>query len=59
MKAIDRAKSHFNSLEIKKIKVPEWDMDIYARPLNLFKRQQSYIEIWLDDDSIDYVSLCS
>jgi len=41
MKAIDRAKAHFDSLDIKKIKVPEWGDDegnplvIYSKPLTL------------------------
>jgi hypothetical protein len=54
MKAIDRAKSHFNSLEIKKIKVPEWDMDIYARPLNLFETKK--LMKYANDDSIEMLA---
>tara|TARA_R100000654_G_scaffold821_4_gene3177 strand:+ start:9739 stop:10059 length:321 start_codon:yes stop_codon:yes gene_type:complete len=54
MKAIDRAKSHFNSLEIKKIKVPEWDMEIYARPLNLFETKK--LMKYANDDSIEMLA---
>ncbi len=40
MKAIERAKAHFDSLDIKKISVPEWGEDgqpllIYSKPLTL------------------------
>ena len=41
MKAIERAKAHFDSLDIKKISVPEWGDDdgnplvIYSKPLTL------------------------
>ena len=40
MKAIEKAKAHFNSLDIKKIDVPEWDLVIYAKPLNLFETKK-------------------
>jgi hypothetical protein len=40
MNAIERAKAHFNSLDVKKISVPEWGEDgkpllIYSKPLTL------------------------
>jgi hypothetical protein len=40
MKAIERAKAHFDTLDIKKINVPEWGEDgqsllIYSKPLTL------------------------
>ena len=41
MKAIERAKAHFDNLDIKKISVPEWGDDdgnslvIYSKPLTL------------------------
>ena len=40
MKVIDKAKAHFNSLDIKEIEIPEWSDDgeilkIYAKPLTL------------------------
>jgi len=40
LKAIERAKAHFDSLDIKKISVPEWGEDgqpllIFSKPLTL------------------------
>tara|TARA_R100001163_G_C5065772_1_gene203818 strand:- start:3255 stop:3575 length:321 start_codon:yes stop_codon:yes gene_type:complete len=54
MKAIERAKEHFNSLEIKKIKVPEWGIDIYAKPLNLFETKK--LMKYANDDSIEMLA---
>jgi len=54
MKAIERAKAHFNSLDIKKISVPEWDMDIYAKPLNLFETKK--LMKYANDDSIEMLA---
>ena len=54
MKAIDRAKAHFDSLEIKKIHVPEWDMDIYAKPLNLFETKK--LMRYANDDSVEMLA---
>lgn len=48
MKAIDRAKAHFDSLDIKKIEVPEWGDDdgnplvIYCKPITLAETQKLY-----------------
>jgi len=49
MKIIDRAKAHFDSLEIKEIEIPEWSdgdevLKIYAKPLTLaeMSKLQSY-----------------
>ena len=54
MKAIDRAKSHFENLSIKKIKVPEWAEDdkpfyLYASPLTLQETSKLY-KMSKDDD---------
>lgn len=54
MKAIDRAKAHFDSLEIKKIHVPEWDMDIYAKPLNLFETKK--LMRFANDDTVEMLA---
>jgi len=54
MKAIERAKAHFNSLDIKKIHVPEWDLDIYAKPLNLFETKK--LMRYANDDSIEMLA---
>ena len=40
MRAIDRAKDHFNSLQVKRIEVPEWGDEkgpfvIYSKPFTL------------------------
>ena len=47
MKAIERAKAHFDSLDVKKIVVPEWGddnapLEIYAKPLTLQETSKLY-----------------
>jgi len=48
MKVIDRAKAHFDNLDIKKISVPEWGDDqgnplvIYSKPLTLQETSKLY-----------------
>ena len=54
MKAIEKAKAHFNSLDIKKIDVPEWDLVIYAKPLNLFETKK--LMKFANDDSIEMLA---
>ena len=54
MKAIDRAKSHFDNLDIKKIEVPEWGEEdtplvIYSKPLTLQETTKLY-RMAKDDD---------
>ena len=54
MKAIERAKAHFDSLDIKKINVPEWGEDgqsllIYSKPLTLQETSKLY-RMAQDDD---------
>lgn len=54
MKAIDKAKAHFNTLEIKRIDVPEWDLVIYAKPLNLFETKK--LMKFANDDSVEMLA---
>jgi hypothetical protein len=54
VKAIDKAKAHFNTLEIKKIDVPEWDLVIYAKPLNLFETKK--LMRFANDDSVEMLA---
>jgi hypothetical protein len=54
VKAIDKAKAHFNTLEIKKIDVPEWDLEIYAKPLNLFETKK--LMKFANDDSVEMLA---
>ena len=54
MKAIEKAKAHFDSLEIKTIEVPEWgDEDnpliIHAKPITLQETSKLY-KMAKDDD---------
>jgi|TARA_R100000030_G_scaffold74032_3_gene57277 hypothetical protein len=47
MKAIERAKSHFEDQDVKVIKVPEWGSEdeplkIYAKPLTLSETSKLY-----------------
>lgn len=54
MKAIERAKAHFDTLDIKKINVPEWGEDgqsllIYAKPLTLQETSKLF-RMAKDDD---------
>lgn len=48
MRAIDRAKDHFNSLHVKRIEVPEWGDDkgpfiVYSKPFTL--RDQGKLQV--------------
>jgi hypothetical protein len=60
MKAIDRAKAHFDNLDIKKINVPEWGDDegnplvIYAKPINLFETKK--LMKFANDDSVEMLA---
>jgi hypothetical protein len=54
MKAIERAKAHFDTLDIKKINVPEWGEDgqsllIYSKPLTLQETSKLF-RMAKDDD---------
>tara|TARA_Y100001938_G_scaffold135111_1_gene196393 strand:- start:6428 stop:6763 length:336 start_codon:yes stop_codon:yes gene_type:complete len=47
LKAIERAKAHFDSLDVKKILVPEWGdddapLEIYTKPLTLQETSKLY-----------------
>jgi len=59
LKAIERAKAHFNTLEVKKIIVPEWGdddapLEIYAKPLNLFETKK--LMKYSNDDSVEMLA---
>ena len=62
MKLIDKAKAHFDSLEIKEIKVPEWTEDgeetliIYAKPLTL--AEMSKLQRYAKDDDVALMAYC-
>jgi len=62
MKLIDKAKEHFNTLEIKCIEVPEWSdenevVKIYAKPLTLaeMSKLQKFAK---DDDDVALMAYC-
>lgn len=40
MNILDKATAHFDSLGIKKIKIPEWDSVIYATPFTLNEKRK-------------------
>lgn len=40
--AIDRIRSHFDSLTKRKIDVPEWGVEIHATPMTIAERAQVY-----------------
>ena len=62
MKLIDKAKAHFDSLEIKEIKVPEWTEDgeetltIYSKPLTL--AEMSKLQRYAVDDDVALMAYC-
>ena len=62
MKVIEKAKAHFDSLEIKEIKVPEWTEDgeetlvIYAKPLTL--AEMSRLQRYAKDDDVALMAYC-
>jgi hypothetical protein len=35
MKAIDKITGHYKALGVKKTHVPEWDLDVYSKPLTM------------------------
>ncbi len=60
MKIIDKAKAHFDSLEIKEIEVPEWSsqgevIKIYAKPLTL--AEMSKLQRYAKDDDVALTQL--
>jgi len=47
MKLIDKAKAHFDSLDVKEIEIPEWSdgdevLKVYAKPLTLAETSKLY-----------------
>jgi hypothetical protein len=61
MKLIDKAKEHFNTLEIKCIEVPEWSNEnevvkIYAKPLTL--AEMSKLQKFAKDDDVALMAYC-
>ena len=57
MKIIDKAKAHFDSLEIKEIEVPEWSSEgevikIYAKPLTLAEKRKLYRNLGAKSEDI-------
>jgi len=54
VKAIDRAVTHFDSIDVRKLTVEEWADEsgpfvIYAKPLTLQESQKLY-RVWKNDD---------
>lgn len=41
MKSIDKVIAHFQSIQLRELVVPEWDMTIYCRPCTLEQK-----EVW-------------
>ena len=61
MKIIDKAKAHFDSLEIKEILIPEWSegdevLKIYAKPLTL--SEMSKLQKYAKDDDVALMAYC-
>jgi hypothetical protein len=61
MKLIEKAKAHFNALEIKEIEIPEWSVDgeilkIYSKPLTL--AEMSKLQKYAKDDDVALMAYC-
>tara|TARA_Y100000592_G_scaffold25011_1_gene39244 strand:+ start:2854 stop:3192 length:339 start_codon:yes stop_codon:yes gene_type:complete len=62
MKAIERAKAHFDAQEIKVTKVPEWGDDegnpllIYSKPLTL--AEMSKLQRYAKEDDVALMAYC-
>lgn len=52
MSAIERVKAHYSRQEIRKLHVPEWEMDVYCKPLNM--EDQARINSLSDGDQAMY-----
>jgi len=50
---IDQAVAHFSSREIRKMNVPEWEVDVYAKNLSL--EGKSRLAKRADGDTWDYL----
>ena len=56
MSATDKVKSHYNATiagEMQKIRVEEWDMDIYCRKTYSFKDEQRIIQLQAEGKIVD------
>lgn len=42
MDAIDCIRDHFNSLALKRIEVPEWNLTIFSTPMTLSEKNKLY-----------------
>lgn len=54
--AIDKATSHYKSKlsgEMKKIHVPEWELDIYYRPLTNLRQEAEIVELTKQGKSVE------
>jgi hypothetical protein len=40
--ALDRIKSHFDSLGVREIIVPEWGFSVFSTPVTVFERHRIY-----------------
>jgi hypothetical protein len=61
MSLIDKAKAHFDSLEIKEIEIPEWSdgdevLKVYAKPLTL--AEMSKLQRYAKDDDVALMAYC-
>ena len=61
MSVIDKAKAHFDSLEIKEIEIPEWSdgdevLKVYAKPLTL--AEMSKLQRYAKDDDVALMAYC-
>ena len=61
MKAIERAKAHFDSLEVKEIEIPEWSdgdevLKVFAKPLTL--AEMSKLQRYAKDDDVALMAYC-
>lgn len=62
MKAIERAKAHFDAQEIKVIEVPEWGDDdgspllIYCKPLTLAEMKK--LQMYAKSDDVELMAYC-
>ena len=61
MKLIDKAKAHFDSLDVKEIEIPEWSdgdevLKVYAKPLTL--AEMSKLQRYAKDDDVALMAYC-
>ena len=61
MKLIDKAKAHFDSLDVKEIEIPEWSdgdkvLKVYAKPLTL--AEMSKLQRYAKADDVALMAYC-